>query len=381
MPAPTDIVLSTASVSENQPIGTTIGTFTVVTSGAAILAYILVAGDGDQDNGSFSVSSNVLKTFATFNYEAKSSYGIRVKVIDADGLYFEKQFTISILDVVEPSQDYTQPYHTYPVFSARDGFEGAMKIYETFPTPQDLIDYGLKGLPKRYPLTGEPITVKDVERYLTSAVSEVQMDLGCDVFPTEHYQSHDFIDGMFSANFTGLKLARWPAWKVLSVKMKFAHTQTSTPFQSYTMPAAWVALRRNRITIAPSYGGMIVQQTADASAAGIFQYITGFARGAYHPAMIETQYVAGFDHDMFPAILKDLILTIASIRMLTDLGPKLFPYQSASVSLDGISQSASLPGPAYLLQMIEALKLKRAELTASFTKYFGRTIKMSFLGA
>lgn len=282
---------------------------------------------------------------------------------------------------LDPTQNYEQPYHTYPIFSSVDGFEGSMKIYETFPTPQDLIDYGLKGLPKRYPLTGEPITVKDVERYVTSAVSEVQMDLGCDIMPTQHWQSFDFVDGMFSSNFTGLKLSRWPATKVLNVRFKFAHTQTNTPFQSYTLPAAWIALRRNRITVAPSYGGMIVQQTADTNAAGVFQYITGFARGAYHPAMIEAQYVAGFDHDMFPAILKDLILTVATIRMLTDIGPKLFPYQSASVSLDGISQSASLPGPAYLLQTIEALKLKRAELTASFTKYFGRTLKMAFVGA
>jgi hypothetical protein len=285
------------------------------------------------------------------------------------------------MTALDPSQNYGQPYHTYPIFSAPDAFEGSVKIYDTFPTPQDLIEYGLKGLPKRYPLTGEPITVKDVERYLTSAISEVQMDLGCDVCQVEHWQSADFVDGMFTSNFTGIKLGRWPATKVLNVRFKFAHTQTNTPFQSYTIPASWVALRRNRITIAPSYGGMIVQQTADTNAAGVFQYITGFARGNYHPAMIEVQYVSGFDQDMFPAILKDLILTVATIRMLPHLGPKLFPYQSASVSLDGISQSASLPGPAFLLQTIEAEKLKRVELTASFTKYFGRTIKMSFIGA
>jgi len=282
---------------------------------------------------------------------------------------------------LDPTQNYEQPYHTYPIMSTSDGYEGAMKIYDTFPTPQDLINYALKGLPKKYPLTGEPIMAKDVEYYVTSALSEVQMDLGCDILPTEHMQPHDFIDGMFNANFTGLKLTRWPAWKVLNVRFKFAHTQTNTPFQSYTLPAAWIALRRNRITVAPSYGGMMVQQTADTNAAGVFQYITGFARGAYHPCLIETQYVAGFDQDRFPAILKDLILTVASIRMLTDIGPKLFPYNSASVSIDGISQSASLPGPGYLLQLLQGLMQKRNELTASFVKYFGKTIKMGFIGA
>jgi hypothetical protein len=282
---------------------------------------------------------------------------------------------------IDTTQDYEMPYHGYPIFSSSDGYEGAMKIYDTFPTPDNLISYALKGIPKRYPLTGEPILAKDVESYLTSAMSEVQMDLGCDILPIIHWNSSDFIDGMFNANFTGIKLPRWPAFKVLNVRFKFAHTQTNTPFQSYTMPAAWVALRRNRITIAPSYGGMIVQQSADASSAGVFQYITGFARGAYHPCLIEVQYVAGFDQDRFPAILKDLILTVAAIRMLTDIGPKLFPYSAASVSIDGISQSASLPGPGYLLQLIQGLEKKRSELTASFVKYFGKTIKMGFIGA
>jgi hypothetical protein len=282
---------------------------------------------------------------------------------------------------LDPTQDYIQPYNTYPIFSTSDGYEGAVKIYDTFPTPEDLINYGLKGLPKKYPLTGEPIMKDDVAYYLTSSISEINMDLGCNVSPVEMWHSADFIDGMFNANFTGIKLSRWPATQVLNVKFKFAHTQTNTPFQSYTIPAAWVALRRNRITIAPSYGGMIVQQTADTNAAGVFQYITGFARGAYHPCLIEVQYVAGFTNDRFPAILKDLILTVATIRMLTDLGPKLFPYSSASVSIDGISQSATLPGPAYLMQLLQGLMQKRNELTASFTKYFGKTIKMGFIGA
>lgn len=282
---------------------------------------------------------------------------------------------------IDPTQDYEQPYHTYPIFSTSDGYEGAMKIYDTFPTPQDLINYALKGLPKKYPLTGEPILIKDIEYYVTSAVNEVSMDLGCDILPTSHFQSHDYIDGSFNANFTGLKLNRWPAFKVLNVRFKFSHTQTNTPLMTYTMPASWIVLKRNRINIAPNYGSVMSQMVTDTNNAGVLQYISGFTRGAYQPALIETQYVAGFDQDRFPAILKDLILTVAAIRMLTDLGPKLFPYSSASVSIDGISQSASLPGPNYLLQLIQGLMQKRNELTASFVKYFGRTIKMGFVGA
>jgi hypothetical protein len=282
---------------------------------------------------------------------------------------------------LDPTQDYSKPYHTYPLFSSSDGYEGSFKIYDSPPTPKDLINYALKGLPKYYPLTNEPITEGDVTRYLTAANNEIQMDLGADIYETIHWQSTDFVDGMFGSNFTGIKLTKWPATKIIAVRFKFAHTQTNTPIQSYLIPAAWVMLRRNKVNIVPSYGGMIVQTSADTNAAGVFQYMTGFARGAWHPGIIEVQYASGFDNDRFPALLKDLILTVAAIRLLTDLSPKLFPYSSSSVSLDGISQSASLPGPMFLMKTLELLQQKRDQLTATFNKYFGRTIKMGFIGA
>lgn len=279
------------------------------------------------------------------------------------------------------SQDYIKPYHTYPIFSTNDGYDGSQKLYSTPPTPENLYKKALQGLPKVYPLTGEPIELDDVAPYLTSAYNELVMDLGCDLLETEHFHSADYIAGMFDSNFTGIKLSRWPAFKVLNVKFKFAHTQTNTPIMSYTIPSSWVVLRRNRINIAPSYGGMIVQTNAETNAAGVFQYITGFARGNYTPANIEIQYCAGFDSDRFPSLLQDLILTVATIRLLTDFAPKLFPYSATMISLDGISQSAQLPGPMFLQQTLLSLQQKREQLTQAFTKYFGRTVKMSFIGA
>lgn len=99
---PTDIALSAFSVAENAIIGTVVGTLSTTDGDATDhFNYSLVAGMGDDDNALFSIVDSTLKTAAVFDYEAKSSYSIRVLSTDASGLTTEKQFTITIGDVYE----------------------------------------------------------------------------------------------------------------------------------------------------------------------------------------------------------------------------------------------------------------------------------------
>jgi len=99
---PVDIVLSNASVRENQPIGTPVGVFTAVDPDHdESFTYSLVSGEGDADNASFAIDGDILKTAASFNYESKNSYSIRVRATDQNGLSYEKSFIINIVDVAE----------------------------------------------------------------------------------------------------------------------------------------------------------------------------------------------------------------------------------------------------------------------------------------
>ncbi len=96
--APIDIHLSSAEVVENAPEGTLVGTLSASDpeAPAAPFAYALVEGEGDSDNGAFSVEGNMLKTNAVFDYETRSIYTIRLRVTDAGGLWFEEPFLITI---------------------------------------------------------------------------------------------------------------------------------------------------------------------------------------------------------------------------------------------------------------------------------------------
>lgn len=98
--APTNISLSSSSISENVPTGTTIGTLSVTDPDVGDSATFQLYDSGSYpDNGSFTISGTSLKSNAIFNYESKSSYSIRVRATDVGGLTYDKTLTISITNV------------------------------------------------------------------------------------------------------------------------------------------------------------------------------------------------------------------------------------------------------------------------------------------
>lgn len=95
--APTDLTLSSTSVAEKQPVGATVGTLSTTDPDAGnAFTYTLVSGEGSTDNASFSIVGDTLQTAAVFNYSTKSSYSIRIRSTDQNGLFTEKSLTITI---------------------------------------------------------------------------------------------------------------------------------------------------------------------------------------------------------------------------------------------------------------------------------------------
>gem|GEM_PF-593216 len=97
---PTDIQISTNNVNENVAAGTVIGTLTSTDPDAGdAFTYSLVTGG--VDNSAFSIVGNQLKINNSPDFEAKSSYSIKVRTTDQGGLFFDKVLTIVINNVFE----------------------------------------------------------------------------------------------------------------------------------------------------------------------------------------------------------------------------------------------------------------------------------------
>jgi hypothetical protein len=105
---PTDIQLSSLAVGEGQPAGTTVGVLSTTDVVTGDYTYSLVAGTGGQDNGSFAIVGNQLRTNAIFSLSAKSSYAIRVRTTDKNQQWYEEPFTITVLGAgIAPTQSYS----------------------------------------------------------------------------------------------------------------------------------------------------------------------------------------------------------------------------------------------------------------------------------
>ncbi len=100
--APTEIVLSSSTVVENLALGSVIATLSSTDPNSGdTFTYSLVEGTGDTDNGAFTVSANQLLLNAAVDFETKSSYSIRLRTTDAEGLTFEQAFTLTVTDINE----------------------------------------------------------------------------------------------------------------------------------------------------------------------------------------------------------------------------------------------------------------------------------------
>jgi alpha-tubulin suppressor-like RCC1 family protein len=100
--APTNITLSNSIIAENIPANSTVGTLTAIdlpTNDSH--SFSLVPGAGDINNAAFNISGNSLGINASPDFETKSSFSVRIRATDTGGLFFEKNFTITITDINE----------------------------------------------------------------------------------------------------------------------------------------------------------------------------------------------------------------------------------------------------------------------------------------
>ncbi|MCT4636253.1 MAG: C25 family cysteine peptidase [Bacteroidales bacterium] len=97
---PGDITLSAKEIAENSAVDTEVGTLSSTDPDAGD-AVTLSLEDGVADNNQFAIVGGKLVNKAVFDYETKSSYTIKVKATDNDGLFTEKEFVINVTDVNE----------------------------------------------------------------------------------------------------------------------------------------------------------------------------------------------------------------------------------------------------------------------------------------
>ena len=98
--APTDISAAALTFNENIPSTSSVATLSTTDPDSGdTFSYALVAGDGDTDNAAFTISGDQLLINESPDFEAKSSYSIRIQSEDQGGQATEKEFIFSVNDI------------------------------------------------------------------------------------------------------------------------------------------------------------------------------------------------------------------------------------------------------------------------------------------
>ena len=97
--APTDLAIDTATVAENAPAGTLVGTVTTTDAEGGAFTYALT----DSAGGRFAIDATTgrLTTTQPFDFEATTGANVTVRVTDAGGLTYSEALPIAVTNVNE----------------------------------------------------------------------------------------------------------------------------------------------------------------------------------------------------------------------------------------------------------------------------------------
>ncbi len=97
--APTSILLENPAIASGQPSGTLVGVLGATDPDAGdTFTFSFISGDGDFDNDKFTLENGELRTAEAVDQSIQALYSIRVRVQDADGLFFDNTADLIITD-------------------------------------------------------------------------------------------------------------------------------------------------------------------------------------------------------------------------------------------------------------------------------------------
>lgn len=222
------------------------------------------------------------------------------------------------------------------------------------------------------PVTKERQVMTDsiLERHIEKAVELAETASGLTIMPTEIEEKLAFDRPAFS-NYGFFQIDRRPAWVVRQLTI-----QDANGANYYTIPNQWVdagRLYRGLFYIIPltlAFAGSAISPGPATGAAGA-AFLAALGGLWWTPSYWAVQYVAGFPDAMLPGTVNELIGTIASINILSQLGATHARVTSASIGVDGLSQSTGLSGPNIYQVRITQLQEEKKALVAKLKTVFG----------
>jgi len=246
-------------------------------------------------------------------------------------------------------------------------------------------DY-LFGIPLRAALTGQEISNESLKRFIRRGVSDFETSIRIPVSPVRITDRFDFIRSD-DIQFGTRQLTRWPILQVeqlaalypgRSETVRDKEGNITREGEEAIYPTDWIVPEADSglIRVVPTSGSLVDNPNAQFLYSGGSMAFTLSGTRSW-PSLWRITYTAGFDFEKIPDVVNDLIGTLTAIKFLSQMGPAIFPVGSMSVSIDGLGQSVSTPGPQWLSQRMQELIAERERLVPQIRAYYGTDLVMS----
>lgn len=238
----------------------------------------------------------------------------------------------------------------------------------------------LFGVPLVASLTGEKIEDDTLVKFILKGIGEFETSVRVPVHPVKIIDRFDF-ERADDLRFGTRRFTRWPVIKVEGLDALWPGRNESLGSvdegltQEINYPTSWVTLQGDTglFRIIPNSGSLV---NADVNFLASSAYRTVVLGGLKSwPNLWRVTYIAGFEKDCIPDIVNDLIGIMAAIKLLSQLGPAIFPVASQSVSIDGMSQGTGTGGPQWLSQRISELSAERDRLVTQLKQHYATDLQ------
>lgn len=244
---------------------------------------------------------------------------------------------------------------------------------EPLITPEQVRNRHLFGIPlvsaMKDPITGRPQVYTDdlIRDTIERAVALAEADTGIDIFPQQNKEKLPFQQQDY-AMFAYCRVQRRP---VASIE-QFSITPPDG-LNLYNIPLEWVEMANahvGQINLIPLGNAIAYGSPADMGSGGAL-FLNVLGNQPWVPAFWQVTYTSGFPDGMLPKMVNELVGTIAAMEVLSLLAATYGKSSSHSLSIDGLSQSISTPGPAIFQQRMTELAEKRKKLVKKLKTTYG----------
>lgn len=244
----------------------------------------------------------------------------------------------------------------FPAFEIEQ--EDKPNRYAAIPTPCSLRKTVLFGIPLRSFLTGEEVTDEAIQTYIDQAISEIEHTLDLYITPVTFRERHDYSRELQFWSWGYMKVDHGPILDLSKYQLTF-NNGSGAPgsFPLIDIPLEYIHIQNQEQTVqlVPA-NGVTVSGFVASIYSGLAYHALGAGGISTWPGAILVEYRAGFEDGKVPALIVGLIENMAAFRMLSVMGPILFPHNGVSISIDGTSQSTSTLGPAFLANRLKDLQ-------------------------